>query len=93
MNAHKQAAEECIPLKPKTKHKVPWENEIVEEKRECLIKMARSKNKTLSRINISKYRTARQKIEEEYNSEQQKYIEQPIDIIKDAGENKQSALA
>ena len=47
MNAHKQAAEEFIPLKPKTKHKVPWENEIVEEKRECLIKMARSKNKTL----------------------------------------------
>ena len=46
MNAHKQAAEDCIPLKHKTKHKVPWENEIVEQKHECLKMLANLKNKT-----------------------------------------------
>ena len=53
----------------KAKHKVPWETEIVEEKRECLIKMAKSKSKTLSRSNISKHRRARQELEEANNSD------------------------
>ena len=55
--------------------------------------MAKSKIKALSRTNISKYERARQDVEEAYNSEQQKYILQQIDIIKDVPENKQSALA
>ena len=38
INPHKQATEECIPLGPEKKQKVPWEYEIVEEKRECLKK-------------------------------------------------------
>ena len=70
MNAHKPAAEDCIPLKHKTKHKVPWENEIVEQKRECLKMLANLKNKTLTSTNIRNYRKARQELEETYNIEQ-----------------------
>ena len=46
INSHKHAAEEFIPLKSKTKHKVSWQNEIVEDKQKCLIKIAKSKKKT-----------------------------------------------
>ena len=52
INALKQVAEECIPLKPKAKHEVLWKNEIVEEK-QCLKKIP-------SRANIIKYRRALQ---------------------------------
>ena len=93
MNAHKQAAEDCIPLKHKTKHKVPWENEIVEQKRECLKMLANLKNKTPTSTNIRNYRKARQELEETYNIEQHKYIQEQIETIRNAAENKQSSLA
>ena len=93
MNAHKQAAEDCIPLQHKTKRKVPWENEIVEQKRECLKILANLKNKTPTSTNIRNYRKARQELEETYNIEQHKYIQEKIETIRNADENKQSSLA
>ena len=92
MNAHKQAAEDFIPLKHKTKRKVPWENEIVEQKRECLKMLANLKNKTPTSTNIRNYRKARQELEETYNIEQHKYIQEQIETIRNAAENKQSSL-
>ena len=88
MNAYKQAAEGCIPLKHKTKHKVPWENEIVEQKM-----LANLKNKTPTSTNIRNYRKARQELEETYNIEQHKYIQEPTETIRNAAENKQSYVA
>ena len=93
MNAHKQAAEDCIPLKHKTKHKLPWENEIVEQKCECLKILANLKNKTPTSTNIRNYRKARQELEGTYNIEQHKYIQEQIETIRNAAENKQSSLA
>ena len=93
MNAHKQAAEDCIPLKHKIKHKVPWENEIVEQKRECLKMLANQKNKTPTSTYIRNYRKARQELEETYNIEQHKYIQEQTETIRNAAENKQSSLA
>ena len=88
MNARKQAAEGCIPLKHKTKHKVPWENEIVEQKM-----LANLKNKTPTSTNIRNYRKARQELEETYNIEQHKYIQEQTETIRNAAENKQSYVA
>ena len=33
VNAHLEAAANCIPTKPKTKYRVPWETLVVREKR------------------------------------------------------------
>ena len=33
VNAHLEAAEKCIPTKPRTKHRIPWETLAVREKR------------------------------------------------------------
>ena len=39
VNAHPEAAAKCIPTKPKTKYRVPWETLAVREKR-ALVKTA-----------------------------------------------------
>ena len=93
VNAYKQAAEKCIPLKPKRKLRVPWENQIVSEKREYLKKVAKIKNKHPTNVNKDKYRKARRELEETYCSEQKKYIQQQIDDIQVASDNKKSSLA
>ena len=93
VEACKTAAEEHIPLKPKIRRRVPWENENVQEKRLELENFINTQSKKPTRSNTTKLRNARNKLKETYATEQKKYIESKIQEIKDASDNKQSATA
>ena len=82
-----------IPQKEKVKQKVPWENEIIIEKRKQLKKLAQMKNRNATRANARKHKQAQKDLEATYFNEQQKYIQTQIDRIENASENKQSSLA
>ena len=91
--ANKETAEMLILQKEKVKREVPWENEIVIEKRKQLEKLAQMKNRNATRANVRKHKQAQKDLETTYLSEQQKYIQSQIDRIENASENKQSSLA
>ncbi|XP_063587867.1 uncharacterized protein LOC134765253 [Penaeus indicus] len=93
VKAHKQAAQECIPLKPKRQQKIPWENEEVQHKRKTLKQAAHTKSNCPTQGNIKIYRNNRKDLEETYRIEQQKYIQNQIDTITTAAKNQQSSLA
>ena len=82
-----------IPQKEKVKQKVPWENEIIIEKRKQLKKLAQMKNRNATRANVRKHKQAQKDLEATYFNEQQKHIQSQIDRIENTSENKQSSLA
>ena len=45
VNAHLEAAAKCIPTKPRTKNRVPWEMLAVKERENCLQKLLEEPNK------------------------------------------------
>ena len=56
VNAHLEAASKCIPIKPRTKYRAPWETEEVRENR-ALVKTASEsyrKNPTIANARILK---------------------------------------
>ena len=61
-----------IPQKKKVKRKVPWENEIIIEKRKQIKKLAKMKNRNATRANIRKHKQAQKDLEATYLNEQQK---------------------
>ena len=72
---------------------MPWENEILIEKRKRLKKLAQMKNRNAARANVRKHKQAQKNLETTYLNEQQKYIQSQIYRIENASENKQSSLA
>ena len=80
--ANKETAEMLIPQKEKVKRKVPWENEIVIEKRKQLKKLAQMKNRNAARANVRKHKQTQKDLETTYLSEQQKYIQSQIEELK-----------
>ena len=72
---------------------MPWENEIIIEKRKQLKKLAQMKNRNATRTNVRKHKQAQKDPEATYLNEQQKYIQSQIDRIENASESKQSSLA
>ena len=80
--AHKKAAEILIPQKEKVKRKVPWENEIIIEKRKQLKKLPQIKNRNATRANVRKHKQAQKDRETTYLNEQQKYIHSQVDKLK-----------
>ena len=93
VNAHLEAAAKYIPTKFKTKYRVPWETLAVREKR-ALVKIA-SKNyrKNPTNTNALKLKTAQYQLAGIYIKEQTEYIQNQIDKIKDAVEDRQSRIA
>ena len=75
---------------------MPWENEILIEKRKQLKKLAQMKNRNATRANVKKHKQGLKDLEATYEqqyNEQQKYIQSQIDRIKNASEKKQSSVA
>ena len=54
---------------------MPWENEIIIEKRKQIKKLAKMKNRNATRANIRKHKQAQKDLEATYLNEQQKYIQ------------------
>ena len=78
----KKTAEILIPQKEKVKRKVPWENEIIIEKRKQLKKLAQIKNRNATRANVRKHKQAQKDRETTYLNEQQKYIHSQVVKLK-----------
>ena len=64
-----------IPQKKKVKRKVPWENEIIIEKRKQLKKLTKMKNRNATRANIRKHKQVQKDLEATYLNEQQKHVQ------------------
>ena len=54
VNAHFEAAAKCIPKKPRTKYRVPWEMLAVREKREHVKTASKSYRKNPTNTNARK---------------------------------------
>ena len=85
VNAHLEAAAECIQTKQRTKPRVPWETLAVRKKH------ADVKNPT--NTNALKIKKAQNELANIYLKEQTKYIQNQIDKIRDLVEDRQSRIA
>ena len=93
VNAHLEVAAKCIPTKPRTKYRVPWETLGVREKH--ALKKTASKNyrKNPTNTNARKLKTAQYQLAGIYIKEQTEYIQNHIDKIGDSVEDRQSRIA
>ena len=93
ISACEDASNETIPLKKKTKKRVPWDSEEIVSKRKILHRMAEIKNSEPKEINISNFNSARDNLNATYESEQKKYIQNKIDEITNTTTNRKSSEA
>ena len=91
--AHKEAASNTIPLKPKIKNHKPWETEEVCLKRNELHTAAQMKNSFPSDENVTSFNDAKIALAETYEKEQTDYLQRKIDVIKEASSDQKSATA
>ena len=88
VEAHLEAASKCIPTKPRTKYRVPWETLAVREKR-ALVKTAfKSYRKNPINTNARKLKKAQYQLAGLYLKEQTEYIQNQIDKIRDSVEDR-----
>ena len=93
VNAHLEAAAKCIPTKPKTKYRVPWEMLAVRERRALVKTASKSYRKNPTNINTLKLKKARYQLAGIYLKEQKEYIQNQIDKMRDSVEYRQSRIA
>ena len=74
VNAHSEVAAKCIPTKPITKHRVPWETLAVTEKRAHMKSYRRNRTNT----NTLKLKKAQYQLAGIYLKEQTEYIQNQI---------------
>ena len=86
-------ATEIIPLKPKIRQRVPWENEDIAKKRRELKKVAKTKNSYPTRANKNKLKCAQKSLNDAYITEQTAYLQDKINVISSINDNKQAATA
>ena len=93
VNAHLEAAAKCIPAKPRTKYRVPWETLAVREKRSHVKTASKSYRKNPTNTNDRKLKTAQYQLAGIYIKEQTEYIQNQMDKIRDSVEDRQSRIA
>ena len=93
VEAHLEAASKCIPTKPRTKYRVPWETSEVREKRALVKTASKSYRKNPTNINARKLEKAQYQLAGIYLKEQAEYIQNQIDKIRDSVEDRQSRIA
>ena len=93
VNAHLEAAAKCIPTKPRTKYRVPWETVAVREKRAPVKTASKSYRKNPTHSNARKLKKAQYQLAGIYLKEQAEYIQNQIDKIRDSVEDRQSLIA
>ena len=91
--ACKEIASNTIPLKPKVKKRKPWETEETCQRRKDLHTAAKLRNTYSSPENSNQFNNARSALENAYEVEQTKYLQNKINIISNTGSNKKSAEA
>ena len=93
VEAHLEAASKCIPTKPRTKYRVPWETLAVREKRALVKTDSKSYRKNPTNTNARKLEKAQYQLAGIYLKEQAEYIQIQIDNIRDSVEDRQSRIA
>ena len=93
VNAHLETAPKCIPTKPRTKYRVPWEKLAAREKRAYVKIASKSYRKNPTNTNAIKLKKAQYQLTGIYLKEQKEYIQNQIDKIRDSVEDKQSRIA
>ena len=84
MTAHEKAAEISVTMKAKIKQHVPWENENIIEKREMVKNAYEVWLRKNTRSSAVKLEEAKQELQESYDREQEKYVNEKIHAITDA---------
>ena len=93
VNAHLEAAAKCIPTKPRTKYRVPWETFAVREKHAHVKTTTKSYRKNPTNTNALKLKKAQYQLTGIYLKEQTEYTQNQIDKIRDSVEDRQSRIA
>ena len=93
VNAHIEAAAKCIPTKPRTKYRVPWETLAVREKRAHVKTASKRYRKNPRNTNARKLKTAQYQLAGIYIKEQTESIRNQLDKIRDSVEDRQSKIA
>lgn len=87
--ACKDAALDWVSLKPKLKHRAPWESKAVIKGRKQLSEAATAQNANPRDLNKAKFKRAQASLSALYDAEQQAYLQSKIDLISNASpENK-----
>ena len=68
------AAEKCIPNKKRVKKRVPWEKELVKEKKNELKKACLKNQRLPSSDNANYLKQAKEELQAAYDSEQVEYL-------------------
>ena len=92
-NAHLEAAAEYIPIKQRTKSRVPWETLAVREKRSDVKTTSKSNRKNPTNTNALKLKKEQNELANIYLEEQTEYIQNQIEKIRDSVEDRQSRIA
>ena len=92
INAHLEVAAKCIPTKPRTKYRVPWEMLAVREKHAYVKTASKSYRKKPTKTNARKLKKAQYQLAGIYLKEQTEYIQNQIDKIRDSVEDRQSRI-
>ena len=90
---HREAAAKCIPTKPRTKYRVPWETFAVREKHAHVKTASKSYRKNPTNTNARKIKTAQYQFAGIYIKKLTEYIQNQIDKIRDSVEDRQSRIA
>ena len=93
VNAHLEAVAKCIPIKPRTKYRVPWETLAVREKHAHMKTASKSYQKNPTHTNARKLKKAQYQLAGIYLKEQTEYIQNQIDKTRDSVEDRQSRIA
>ena len=81
------------PMKAKIKQHVPWENENIIEKREMVKNAYEVCLRRNTRSSAVKLEEAKQELQESYDREQEKYVNEKIHAITDAIQHQKSGLS
>ena len=93
VDAHSKVAEKHIPIKPKKKQRIPWEDILIVQKREEL-KMHHASTSAVPTVEEKrKTNELKEKLDEAYLKEQEDYVKEKVTTIENAHINQQSRLA
>ena len=93
MSAHEEAAKSRVPVKVKVKQHVPWEDENIIAKRETARKAYKESLKKKTRGSVAKLEEAKKELQEAYDLEQEKYVNEKVHAIANAIEHRKAGLA
>ena len=93
VNTHLEAIANCIPTKPRTKYRVPWETIAVREKRAHVKTASKCCRNNPTNTNALKLKKTQNELARTYLKEQTEYIQNQIDKIRDSVKDRQSRIA